>query len=1153
MSKKILSCVMTLALLFTAMGSFIAKPAITASAATATDKQYATSGLVARYDGTLNQRNGHSLSATTWQDLSGNGYDIDMSGKSKSYFTNYAFVLDSESFAMNDALLNVINSNAFTVEIALGDIESYSQTFVTFINSLGNDNFSFFIRNASNVLELKTTSNNRPVTAVPEAIEFSTYHTIAVTFTAGGTAYIYVDGTEVASSTVASACGAVGPLALGSSAENKAHKAEYRGVRIYNRALSASELQKNSSYDKLSFITETSKAIPLTVNVPYPTSNIFFFADDISYTPGENCIFTTSSSNLTISNGYITAKATGIYDLTIYNGEKAVDIKAVVKNPSERDHVIFTDDFNGSSLGSGYRVLGPGSISFNGTHMVVNSTGQKNTRIFLPSVVDHFGDYNILMNAIFQQVDNNARWMAIMFRGSSTAAYPYYQMCVRQAATATNGVEFSKRLEDDSTWTVLNTASNSFDASLGSNVQLRAKVVGSNVREYVATKKVLETNAATDLRTGAVGISVDRATVAVDNITVILIAGKAPKAAYINVAQPDTGIIGGINLTERLESTSQLNTLASRSVKPANVIIYTDSTMKVYNSTYTTSFSTLNEVMNVLMRANILPTFYVKDNAAVDAVSSFLSSMSCTDAFFMSPTDSVLSYARSRYYLVRRALDLTNEYKNYGILSAEILNDVRSRAHTAWASTVVLPSNCVSNDVAEYLQNMVVTLWINEVNPLTNKTDAFRLLTRGSYGIISDNATLIYETQQTHMGSNVLTRSPLAVGHRGHPGSGIPDNTLEGCVSAVNNGAEVLELDIYLTSDNYIVCSHDLTTGNYYNENLNVESNTLARLQQMRTKGSYSLVMPTLESIFNQFKNTGIRYFVEIKSTRPEIVGALKALTEKVGNYNQVSVITFERTGQLERLRSEWPNMSVGCLINSNTVPVGSTSEQTVENVASKVQSYGSTFNPGNESITEDYIRASNIRGVMINPWTLNTQALQDKFLMYGAASLTTDYVDWMAHYIKRIAVTQTSYSIDFGQTHQVSGIVGVKYGSAEDISTIGTVFIIEGADIVTVGANNTMTFSKPGKVTYSIAYGQVTNTGSSYAMFSEPITVEIRGSLTEGDVNGDDIINAKDVIQYKLYLAGRASIEEYVADMNGDGLLNSTDVKLLAELVGQQ
>ena len=64
---------------------------------------------------------------------------------------------------------------------------------------------------------------------------------------------------------------------------------------------------------------------------------------------------------------------------------------------------------------------------------------------------------------------------------------------------------------------------------------------------------------------------------------------------------------------------------------------------------------------------------------------------------------------------------------------------------------------------------------------------------------------------------------------------------------------------------------------------------------------------------------------------------------------------------------------------------------------------------------------------------------------------------------------------------------------------------------------------------------------------------VSVNGSVeianrTPGDVNGDGVVNSKDLVILKRYLANwkDVTIDEKNADVNGDGVVNTKDVVIL-------
>ena len=103
-------------------------------------------GLVAWYDAEKNTRDGHDENSLVWEDLAGNN-DVEVTKNANSYFTADAFRTKNEEFKFPEEILNTINGEEFTVEAEFGKIEVLGTDFATLINSKGNDNFAFFIRN----------------------------------------------------------------------------------------------------------------------------------------------------------------------------------------------------------------------------------------------------------------------------------------------------------------------------------------------------------------------------------------------------------------------------------------------------------------------------------------------------------------------------------------------------------------------------------------------------------------------------------------------------------------------------------------------------------------------------------------------------------------------------------------------------------------------------------------------------------------------------------------------------------------------------------------------------------------------------------------------------------------------------------------------
>lgn len=1141
--KKILTSVLCCCMLMTLfIGSY---PKISA----ATDGKYTENGLVARYDGSQNGVDGHDIYSNVWQDLSSNGYDIDLSGKSDSYFTKHGLVIDHESFVMNDAVLNTINSEEFTVEVCVGEIYSTGKDFTTFINSVGNDNFALFLNTSGNYIQFKANSNARP--GKTEGVDNTEYHTLAVTFSLNSFSRLYIDGVLVSSEVPTELVQAIGPIHLSSVANNKLHKAEYRNIRVYSRALSASELVKNADSDRVTYITDTSPVLPLVVNVAHHLDNTDVYFNNLSYKASE-CTFTSKSSAVSVSGGKILATSAGIYDMTVKYGEFSKNIKAVVREQDTYEFVLHSNDFS-SSLPSDYKIVSgsTSTIYTSGGYLYVNGAGTDMTRVVLPSSLNSFGDYKITVVASINNPEDTARWGSIMFRVQNSDC-PFYQMCFRQNAAASNGVEFALRNTNNS-WSVYNTAAYSSALTAGTNYTFTVKTSGSIVKEYINGTLVLTSDSMGDYNTGTIGICANKSLIKVDSIKVTLNASSIPETPYTVIAQPTTDIIGGICFSEIIDNTAKLEKLSTMSVKPANAIFYVNEKQEICTADYSKTFATMEKAIAAL-DGKIMPTFYVKDTASAEAVCRYLTTYKITDVFIMSDSSDVLLYVKDRYVSARRVLDLRNEYKGHAVLSKETCLEIRSKATKSWATTVVLPACCATFNVVKCLQDMIMTTWLyDDAGTLNSATRAFDLIAHGTYGVISDNTQLLYDVTKNLMGSNVLTRAPLNIGHRGLP-SQAPENTLEGAKLAYSAGADCIEVDIYLTTDNQIVIMHDANTKRTCNGvDWNLEEHTLAELKTLSASygnSNYSSAkIPTLEEYYKEFKGKDVRIFVEIKSYKPEIVTYLKELTEKYEITNQVSVIAFGHTGACQTMREVWPEMSLGYL--TTNIATGGTSEAQVKNVLNSVQPLGSTYNPQYGGHASGFFKAANMRCLTSWPWTYANNSDADNYLLYGANGLTTNTCDYFGSYAKTLKVLKSSYKMSIGQTHTAVAYLSLYNRNTTDVAgnANSRIIIIEGGDIASVSGKN-ITVNGIGKVTYAVEYTQTMKSGSKYTVVTTPVTL-YTGSGIKGDVNGDGKVTTSDLLDFDAYINGKSdNIDKSVADLNGDGVLDVSDEVLMVSLV---
>ena len=208
---------------------------------------YVADGLVALYDGSKNNRAGHNTAATVWEDLIGKN-NVDITINETNYFTEEGLVLNTAQNYFPGAIVDVVNGDAFTVEISLKDLSPDAPQFATLMNST-NDRFALFYRVSSGVLEYKFAGNKAADrNIVNNALPLLQDVTITITYDVNGNSIIYLNGEAVSTMPACGAMGA-GDLFFGHAEGNRYFEAVYRSIRFYDRALTPEEVKYNADVD----------------------------------------------------------------------------------------------------------------------------------------------------------------------------------------------------------------------------------------------------------------------------------------------------------------------------------------------------------------------------------------------------------------------------------------------------------------------------------------------------------------------------------------------------------------------------------------------------------------------------------------------------------------------------------------------------------------------------------------------------------------------------------------------------------------------------------------------------------------------------------------------------------------------------------------
>ena len=487
----------------------------------------------------------------------------------------------------------------------------------------------------------------------------------------------------------------------------------------------------------------------------------------------------------------------------------------------------------------------------------------------------------------------------------------------------------------------------------------------------------------------------------VDGVTVLDPTDK-PKT-NITVAQPQTNIVGDISMIREINSKAEMEAMIAGKNLPATAIYTLDSELKALDADGT-AFAAIDEIFTA-HDYRIIPAFRISDKATADALVKHLKSIRFYDCFVVSKDPAIVKDFRTALPQVSGVIDYTEVYEN--ALELPCL-DIRRSMKENNGTVALLPDTvCFSHTEVQYLYDRQVNVWILSSDG-PGELIQYRNLLSGAIGVVSDQTDKLLDIACNKLPKNTLTRVPLNIGHRGIPANA-PENTVEGSLFAYEQGANVIELDVYLTKDNEVVVMHDGTTGRTCNKDLNVEASTLAQLKELYVNKGYennskykNCRIPTLNEYLEAFKGKDCQLFIEIKSGKTAIVKAMKACIEEYDMYDQCSVITFNE-GIMAAMRKDYPEMSVGALCSGYMN--GLDPEEDLRSTMNFIGKYNATLNPSYGGYEANDLRAALQRGISIYPWTfrgdLNTY--KNHFL-WGYSGLTGDNANVFKRLVKKVS-----------------------------------------------------------------------------------------------------------------------------------------------------
>ena len=888
----------------------------------------------------------------------------------------------------------------------------------------------------------------------------------------------------------------------------------------------------------------------------------------------------------------------GVTVLTATAGNVTKNIYVVAKNANETDYVLYENDFSCTVddlkkegwvfvYGASKQIYSyTPTISDGALH--ISNPSHDYYRAVLPAWLGDFGDYSITINSNQTNVKDSSRWSSIVYRieNANGKYYPYYHMCVR-ANTTGSTVEFAERTSADG-WNVIYKNSETLNMTVAGKYHELQVNAFENVVEYkIDGKTTLFMTDATAHTKGYIGLNNNYGVMNVDAIRVTL-RTEAPERPYVapvlvNSAENRTETnIANYFSNQAYATVDTVGEILGGSSYPVAVLLdVTGKTLKQADyESYLTQFT----------EKNIIPQFKMDSTAQVDLLAKAIDATKVPEALVASADPAVVKYARDKKRtVIRTAYDISDVTASS--LSEDDIYNYYNIATGAYAQAIILPYDLATKENVAALQEFELAVWAFGER-IDSDAKAAWLIASGANAVVTDNWLQVDATQaKVFSALNSLTKTPVWTGHRGYPQK-YPENSVSGCLGAIEDGADCVEIDVKLSSDGYVVVMHDNTIDRTTNGTGNIMQMTLEQIK------GYKLLkydngpvteesIPTFEEILQALQGKDIKILCEFKSTQAKLAEKCAELIKKYKMEDQVVFICF--TPSMLTSIKKYMNTSTGYLLNAPAFAAPDDTVGTLNAYASLQKdtlTYNATMAVNYGNVTYEFLRDANDRGITLWSWTYgkNDSTNVSKMFLAGMNGMTTDNVGILKNTLKTLSAP-AKVMVDTNGTGKYTVTTETYGGKITDISDKAKVTVLDNDGVVEIDSGK-LTAKKDGVASFIVSYESSLPNGAKFTLYSQPITVIVgelpeltfvddtytaEGGILYGvkpDLKVADllakIVNAEEVKIYNSknelvtdmsaivgngFVISYREVETFVqliGDLSGDGVLDTLDYMML-------
>ena len=221
----------------------------------------------------------------------------------------------------------------------------------------------------------------------------------------------------------------------------------------------------------------------------------------------------------------------------------------------------------------------------------------------------------------------------------------------------------------------------------------------------------------------------------------------------------------------------------------------------------------------------------------------------------------------------------------------------------------------------------------------------------------------------------------LVIAHRGAAGKA-PENTLASMRQAIEDGADMLEIDVQESSDGEVVVIHDSDFMKLSGVDLKVWDGSLKQLQKIDVgswfgPGFSAERVPTLAQVL-EVARSKVGVVIELKyyGHDQQLEQRVVDIVEEAGMVDDIVIMSLEVKG-IEKIRALRPQWVVGLL---STMAVGNLAKLDLDFLAVNMS-----------MATSGFIRRTHAAGKKVFVWTVNDAVSISRMISLGVDGIITD------------------------------------------------------------------------------------------------------------------------------------------------------------------